>query len=382
MTDDILEPKNHQGKLVVYYRKRHNMSRAKLAELLDVDVSTVYRMEQQDVIKDIKRRQLLVGLLGIPASLMSLDEAIIHKIISPLMLNQDHMAFFEQELATHWDIYHTGGTTRAFQGLHTWIQEMREFAEACTGGIWHKRAHTALCLSYQLQGSIYRDLMEYKQAHMAYSQALCMAKDLYEPELMASSLARKGVTCIQQRTSTRAIPYLEEALRLVDGEGLPCLRGYILQALSEAYAMNQQHKESMRSIELAERALERKGTVLERSHCQLNTTSVVAQKGINAVLLHDNVRAISLIEKGLANYDPTLVRGRARLLAQKAEAYYGIGSIDNCVATAQDACAMARSVGSKKTIMRIELLHESLSQSYWGKERSVVQLGTLLVAHS
>lgn len=382
MMDDILEPKNHQGKLVAYYRKLHNMSRAKLAELLDVDVSTVYRMEQQDVIKDIKRRQLLVGLLGIPASLMSLDEAIKHEIISPFLLNQDHMTFFEQELATHWDMYHTGGTTRAFQGLTTWLKEMREFAEQCADGMWHERANTALCLSYQLQGSIYRDLMDYRQAHTAYSQAFHIAQELHNPELMASSLARKGVTCIQQRASTKAIPYLQEALRLVEGEGLPCLRGYILQALSEAYAMNQQQKESGRSIELAERALERKGTVLERSHCQLNTTSVVAQKGINAVLLHDNERAVSLIEKGLMQYDPTLVRGRARLLAQEAEAYYGLGNIEDCVAMAQDALRMARSVGSKKTIMRIEQLYTSLSQSSWRKERSVVRLGTLLTTYS
>ena len=195
---------------------------------------------------------------------------------------------------------------------------------------------------------------------------------------MASALARRGVTYIQQNMPTDALVFLNESLHLIDGYGLSYLRGYILQALSEAYAMSQQPQASWRMIDLAERALERKGSVLERSYCQANTTSTTAQKGVNAVLLHENDRAIALIEKGLSKYDPTLVRGRARLLAQQAEAYQGIGDIDMCTATATDALTLALSVGSKKTYMRVQNIHTTLKKSSRAKEKSVLHLGVLL----
>ena len=367
----------HQGNIVLHYRKLKKMSRWKLAELLEVDVSTIYRMENQALIKDAKRRQLLVELLGIPAALMSLDLAS-HPFVAPLMINDDQMGFFEQELATRWDIYHTGGTTRAFQGFDTWLKQVQSFTKDTGVSAWRERAHALLLMSYQLHGSILRDMMKYEQAHASYQQAVVVEIELDDHELMDSALARRGVTYIQQNKSTDAVVFLNEALHLIDGYGLPYLRGYILQALSEAYAMSQQPQASWRMIDLAERALERKGSALERSYCQANTTSTTAQKGVNAVLLHENDRAIALIEKGLSKYDPTLVRGRARLLAQQAEAYQGIGDIDMCTATATDALNLALSVGSKKTYMRVQNVHTTLKKSSRAKEKSVLHLGVLL----
>ena len=367
----------HQGNIVLHYRKLKKMSRWKLAELLEVDVSTIYRMENQALIKDAKRRQLLVELLGIPAALMSLDIAS-HPFVTPLIINDDQMGFFEQELATRWDIYHTGGTTRASQGFDTWLKYISSFAQESKESAWRERAHALVLMSYQLRGSIFRDMMKYEQAHTSYQQAFAFAKELDDHELMASALARRGVTCIQQNKPTDAIVFLNEASHLINGFGLPYLRGYVLQALSEAYAMSQQPQASWRMMDLAERALERKDKALERSYCQANTTSITAQKGINAVLLHEHDRAIALIEKGLSKYDPTLVRGRARLLAQQAEAYQGIGDIDMCTATAKDAWMLARSVGSNKTCMRVQNVHTTLKTSSWGKEKSVLHLGVLL----
>ena len=368
----------HQGKIVTHYRKLNGMSRGRLAELLGVDISTIYRMEKKIVIKDIKRRNLLVGLLGIPAASMGLG-VDVHPVAASLALNEDDMNFFESNLEMRWNIYHTGGTTRASQGLDTWLRKVEAFAKEVQSGVWGGRVRALLVSSYQLQGSICRDLMHYEKAHTAYKQSFVAAKELNDKELMASVLARRGVTYIQQQKSVDAIPFLIEALRLTDGIGLPYLRGYIFQALSEAYAMSYQAQNTWRSIELAERALERKGTVLERSNCQSNTTSVMAQKGVDAVLLHDNDRAIVLIDKALIKYDPTLIRGRARLVAQKAEAYYGIGDIEMCTMTATEAWTLACSVGSSKTCARIQNLYGTLKTSVWKKESSVLHLGALLL---
>ncbi len=95
--------------------------------------------------------------------------------------------------------------------------------------------------------------------------------------------------------------------------------------------------------------------------------------------LHDYERAISLFDKSLTTYNPTLTPGRARLLARKAEAYYGLGEIDSCVTLAEEALTLAHSVGASNTITRVRDLHVSLTLSPWKKERSVARLGALLV---
>jgi tetratricopeptide (TPR) repeat protein len=376
---DITQGVVHQGKVVAKYRDAKGWSQADLAEALEVDLRTVQRMEKQPVIKNPQRRALLVGLLGIPLILIGLDTQPKHIAQISLTPNPDLMAFLESELDTRWDIFHTGGTTRASQGLDVWMQELRNFAHEAGGTIWHKRAQTTLNMSYQLKGSIQRDLMCYESAHHAYEEAWHVAKELGDPELMASTLARRGVTSIQQQKPDAALIYLDRALALADGSGLPCLRGYILQALSESHAVAQRANESKWYADLAQRALERRGEVLERSHCTLTTTSVTSQRGVNAVWLHENEYAIALIDRGLSRYDPTLVRGRARLIAQKAEAYFGLGLIDLSVSTAEEALMLARSVGSQKTAARIQSLHSLLQASKWRKEHSVARLGALLI---
>src|SRR5260221_167346 len=367
----------HQGKIVAEYRRRWKWSRATLARVIGVDESTVYRMEQMSVIKNPARRKLLVGILGIPVELLGL-EAEQYTFTIPFLFNEDRIAFFEEETAIRWEMYRTGGTTRASRGFGVWLQEVEAFTQAAQGGVWHQRAYTSLCMSYQLQGSISADVTQYDQAHRAYYKAYQIAKELDDAELIAATLARQGVTSIQQNRPLEAIDSLNGALTLIHGRGFSCLRGYSLKALSEAHAMVQHAYESKRHIELAERTLDYQEEVLERSHCQLNKTSVLAQKGINAVLLHDYDRAVALIDKSLLTYNHTYVRGRARLIAQQAEAYFGLGLIDMCCLTAEQALVLAHSVGSGKTIGRVEQLHAALLKSRWRKEVSVARLGALL----
>jgi transcriptional regulator with XRE-family HTH domain len=64
----------HQGQIVALYRKAMRWSQQDLAEALGISLRTVQRMEQEAMIEDIERRRFLVGLLGIPAVLMTLGD--------------------------------------------------------------------------------------------------------------------------------------------------------------------------------------------------------------------------------------------------------------------------------------------------------------------
>jgi transcriptional regulator with XRE-family HTH domain len=232
----------HHGQTVAEYRRHKNWSQMQLADALRVDVRTVQRIEGQPVIKNLDRRRLLVGVLGIPAVLLGIDAQPHQTAITAtgqVAINQDRMSFFEEEMATRWDMYHTGGTIRAARGLPTWIDELTTFASAARGTAWQQRAYSLLSLSYQLQSCTARDLMRYDDAHQAYRKAAQIARALEHAELMSAARAREGVTLLQQGRPADAIPILTAALEGIRNASAPTLRGYILQALSEAYAHTQ-----------------------------------------------------------------------------------------------------------------------------------------------
>ena len=102
------------------------------------------------MIEDVNRRAFLVKLLGIPATLMALEnEMFAPEQKTHLMLNDDQMASYGERLETRWEIFHIGGTPRAVRGLDRWMQEVRSFAWTTEATLWHPRALAVLCLSYQ-----------------------------------------------------------------------------------------------------------------------------------------------------------------------------------------------------------------------------------------
>lgn len=169
--------------------------------------------------------------------------------------------------------------------------------------------------------------------------------------------------------------------RSIIRQPLPLLKGYILQALSEAHAKLQQAQACWQCLAEAEKSVlgaqehqqEKTGSLI-----RCNTASLMAQKGVDAVLLQDYQEAIRLMSASLTIYDPRLVRGRARLTAQQAEAYAGLGFLDACIQSAEEALTLAQSVGSNKTRARIEKLYKGLCQSSWRKEERVAHLGAML----
>src|SRR5690242_15503361 len=142
-----------------------------------------------------------------------------------------------------------------------------------------------LAVSYQLQSCLSRDLLQYADAHRAYQQAAQIVRGLDDAELLAAAMARDDVTLLQEGRPGDAIIMLQGALDTIKHAGLPALRGYLLQALSEAYASVAEPQACWRAIGLAERVLEREDVLLETSTVRFSAASVIAQKSVDAVLL-------------------------------------------------------------------------------------------------
>ena len=332
---------------------------ARLAELMKLDPDEIKRAIQ------VGRRH--AHLDALPSSFQ--NHPVVHG---------DYLALLENEIHTHWNVYRTGGSDLASRGLNLWLRTIKSVTEEARGSIWHARTAALLDISYQLEGSICSDLLLYKQAHTSYNQAFHLAKELQDLELMAAALARRGVTYIQQERPKAALAYLNYASILVKDLPVPHLKRYLFKALSEAHAMLHRDDESSRSIDMIGGFLDHTGEVLERSHCQVNVSSVLAQKGVNAVLLQSYSDAITWIDQSLRTYNHAIVRGRARLVAQQAVASYGLRQIDKCTELGEEAYTLARAVGSRKTAERLQQLYVSLAKSRWRKETSVGRLGALL----
>src|SRR5581483_872188 len=224
----------HQGQIIAQYREAMHWTQQRLADELGVDLRTVQRMEQRPMIKNVERRKLLVRLLGIPAVLMALEGELQVLPHTDFLLNADPMSFFEDEVVTRWEIYHIGGTARAARKLDRWMHEVISFARSAQGTAWHGRAQAVLSMSYQLQGNVQRDLMNFNVAHTAYQQAFRVAQELNDYELMSSSLQRDGFIYCHKDSHLEAINYLTGSLKIIQGRGFARLRRQTLGALSEA----------------------------------------------------------------------------------------------------------------------------------------------------
>jgi transcriptional regulator with XRE-family HTH domain len=369
---------NHHGQIVAEYRKRRKWSQLRLAEELGVDLSTVQRMEKKSVIKSEKRRQLLVGLLGIPAVLLDVTPARQVLPTSSVQVNQDQMAFFESVMDMKWQTYHLAGPLAAAQGIDLWLQEINNFAHAAHGTIWQQRALSLLCRSYKLQGSIYGD-RDYARGQAAMQTAYSIAEEIGDLRLMAETLTDQGIMLQRQGKLLEGVAYEEHALELINGSGFVRLRGYILQVLANSHARLGHKQESLRAIGLAERTLEDNDEYVQgKSHFESTGISVLSSKGRVVLALGDYNRALILIEKNLAACDPTMTPHRARLIIQQAQAHYHLGNIEESLFYAEQGLVMARSIGSARFIERIALLQTELASSKWKGERGVARLGGVL----
>lgn len=370
----------HQGRIIAQYREARHWTQQRLAEELGVDLRTVQRMEQRPMIKNVERSKLLIRLLGIPAALMAVESELRTSFHTDFLLNADPMSFFEDEVVTRWEVYHIAGTSRAARSFERWMQEITSFARSTQGTAWQKRAQAVLAMSYQLQGNIKRDQMNFQRAHGAYQQAFRIAQESEDYELMSSALQRDGFIYCHKDAPAEAIEYLTGSLKIIQGRGYARLRRQTLGALSEAQAKAGLASECWRTMDTLESAAQQSERSGERSPSLFRLVPLIEQRAINATLLGDHQRALALIDKSLAAYDPTGIRGKAKLLGHKAKIYLSLGEIDACVITAKEVVVMARSVGSEKRLAQMRTLHTALAESKWKNERGVASLGALLDA--
>jgi tetratricopeptide (TPR) repeat protein len=333
------------------------------------------------MIRSVSRRWFLVGLLGIPASKLGLEGEPPWNEKKHFPVNNDVMASFENELQVRWHLYQISGPTVVSHGLDIWTMRVEEFVRASQSTPWHKRALTVLSMNYQLQGSTLRDAQHYSQAYGSFRDAFRAAHEAENDELKAATLLREGMNYMAQEQPFKAISNFNGALDFIQRRSFPRLRGKLLQARAEAYALAQRPEDCWTSIGLATHILGREEHGEEQSQALFNPSSVVLWKGLYAFLLHDYNRAITFFDKGLEPHGSSLAPDRARFLSRKAEACHKAHRIDEAITAAHEALSIASQIKKKSTIERVSQLHNELHHSQWRNERGVKALGLALQQH-
>jgi transcriptional regulator with XRE-family HTH domain len=372
----------HHGQTIAAYRARQGMTQEDLAEELLMHPRSVQKLESKAMVRSMQRRWFLVGLLGIPATFLDLEGTPPWDERTTLAVNQDTMSFFESELDLRWQVLNTAGYAVAANGLSLWIDKSVEFVRSASGTPWHRRACGLLSMSYQLQGTIAREGLQFDLARSAFELAYTAAKEVNDVEMMAATRVRQGqISRVDPSINDpiEATKYFQATLDLIKDKPFPKLHGNTLQALAEASAQAQEKQDAWRSIGLAERIVGREDSN-ERSRIKFDNSTVAAWKGVCALYLGEYDRSNRLIGKALKDYNPLWVSGRARFLMHQARALAGNGEIDESIAKAEEAAKLAGVIKNQRTVGAVRNFHQDLTQSRWQREAGIKRLGAIIAA--
>jgi tetratricopeptide (TPR) repeat protein/transcriptional regulator with XRE-family HTH domain len=353
---------NHHGAIIAAYRRGRNMTQEDLAKALACHVRTIQKMEEQERIRNVNRRWFLVGLLGIPAIELDLTgpPPWSKQTETALSANIDTMNFFENQLDVQWKLYKSAGPGVAAQTLPTWMEQAQTFQQHAQGTPWSMRAGIVLSMSYQLQGSIKRELKDITGATKAYDKALTLARESGSVENQAATILRQGLTLYYQKnTNEKAIDYYHQALKLIKDKPMPRLRGSILQSLAESHARLQQSTECWRAIDLAGHIIGREEDTRETNYVQFNKSTIDGYKGSYALYLGDYERSVMLLDKAISN--PHFSSMRRRFMVRKAKALYHMGEIEQSTMIAEEALLLTRASGNTSILDDIHALYQEIA---------------------
>jgi transcriptional regulator with XRE-family HTH domain len=375
----------HHGRIIKYYRRQLHPPRGwtqeQLAEALQVSVRWVQAMEKMPFIHSISRRRALSLILGIPATLLDLEEAEHHA--SERFARHTHwiLESLEEGIRSRWQLYYTTSNTVTEDGLLEQIAILEQLADEGGQGV---RLARLLSQAYQLAGTLARERFQSQRASMYFREAEHMAEEANSSDLLATSIARHGLVLLRQGT-----PHLHEALALyqhaaeVARRAEPHVSAYVLSGLAETLARTGEQSACYRALDLAEHCLHRAhGSTPEEdmAFVRLSLQSLADARGECFVLLGEPMKGLDYLQRAEHQLDPTLSRNHCRLLMQQAEAYLAAGQPDACVASTLEGLHLAQALRSGGSINWAHELYGKLRASKWNHEPVVGQLGAALVS--
>jgi transcriptional regulator with XRE-family HTH domain len=382
----------HLGQVIRYYRELRGWKAQDLAEALGQSVRHVYEMESSATMPElISRRQALAKILSIPPVLFGLAIIVPGNqndssaeattgIIS--VLNSHTMGMYETNLALSWELYYTASAQRAAGNIDHWIQWLRRAAREARG-VKQDQLLAMLCRFYQLSGVAARDRMDLARALRDGKQAIDLALQLGNAELIAAALFRRAKTYLKQQKYEAALHDLEAALSYAERSRDP-LKGYVYQATAEAYALvapgdEQIQKKSLLLLDHVGRIVRKGSLENDGSFVRLNVAGLYMDRASILMRFQKREEARNALNIAHDHLGPELTRWQARLLIAEAASYLAEGDPEGCCEMAFEALKVVRATESRSNQQRIQGLYQQLHEQY-PRYPLVSRLGTQLAA--
>ncbi len=141
---------------------------------------------------------------------------------------------YEDVLTLAWEAFYTSWAERSASAVHHWLLYLTQEISIARG-IVQDQLLAIRCRFLQLSSVLARDRAEFKKALDDINEAIKLAVQLQNAELLASSLYRRAKVHAKQQHYDRAVRDLEEALPYANRSRDP-LRCYICMFLAETYS--------------------------------------------------------------------------------------------------------------------------------------------------
>lgn len=354
----------HAGRVIAHYRKLAGWSAARLGAELGLKERQVYNMQNNpDVPEPLSRRELLVQALHIPPALLGVV-ALAH--VSPVSqqastLPPDTTEAYEHMLKLAWNSYYGGSAELAAAAVAHWLKHLEALISQ-SYGVTQDRLRAILCRFYQLSGVAARDRLDWDTSLTHASQALNLAFELGNAELVTSSLFRRARTHVEMRNIEPAIADLERALPYAERSRTP-QRCYTLLCLAEAYSLAspceaERRKTSIRLLDTVARTVRSQG-VLEGdgSNTKVDAPGMLIIRGDVFRRFGDLEEADNALQIAHDHLPRHFVRWQGNLLVSEAQLAFAEQNIEGACDLSIDALDILNSTRSSSTRAKIERLH-------------------------
>lgn len=365
----------HFGQVFAHYRKLSGWSKAQAASALKCTERYIEMLESDKNVnmpKSTPRRAALAKMLKIPPVLLGValvgqEEDRVHASVNSTgaqaAFDSQTMIFYEDMLASCWELYYTSSVHSATKNIDLWLNFLQNQVKKVSG-VKRDQLLSLLCRFYQLSSLAARDRYDLNRALADEKQAVGIAFELGNAELIASSLLRRTRIYLGQGEYQLALQDAEAAIPYADRSRAP-LKGKVYQITGEAYGRiagkNQAiQKKSLSYFDQVGRIV-RKGKIeADGSFARLDVTSLYIERAEALRQFGHFNDAHDALAIARTNLSPQLTRWHINILLEEAEAYYAQGGRDDSATIALDALKLINALRLDGKKARIRRLYRNL----------------------
>lgn len=370
----------HIGQVIRHYREMLNMDIEELARRLGVSARRAYELEETVAMpKSISRRQAVADILGIPVALMNLPTQLLvqpHALQSIVQstvhtggstaIHPDTMQAYEDVLDLAWGAFYTSSPQRSARTVDYWQKHLIQAIDNAHG-ISQDELKALYCRFLQLGSVIARDRRDVARASHEGDEAVALAFELTNAELIAASLYRRAKIYVERKQYDLAVKDAEAALPYAKRSRDP-LRCYVSIFLAEVYSLHaptdvQLRRTSLTLLDEVGRTVRARGTLEgDGSFAKVDLPGLYMIRG-DVLRRQGKVEqaqdALSVVRDSLP---PEFTRWHGNLLISEAQVAYADHDVDGAAILALDALSITSATQSLSNKEKIVVLFEQLRQ--------------------